>query len=171
MFRYAFFFALVLGLGALLGCGKAAGTEDATDVPEVTQPEGGEKKPDTPVASSGSHVGSWTLVHSDELKKQFADQKASGLLPKDAALPEMTFTLSPDGVATMGAKFMGDEFAAKGTYTVDGEKITIKQSEVLKNGKPDPEAELEDVVIVWSADKTMLESEGADEMKMQFKRA
>lgn len=173
MKKYALIFALAIACAFVVGCNKTDEADAGTDTPGASKPDnsGEAKKPDAPVAGGGNHVGTWTLVHSEETKKMFEEQKTQGIIPKDAELPVMSFTLTADGNATMSAEFMSDKFSAKGTYTVDGEKIVIKQTEVLKNGKPDAEATKEDFVIVWSADKTMLESEGGDGMKMQFKKS
>jgi hypothetical protein len=173
MKKYALIFALAIACAFVVGCNKTDEADAGSDTPGASKPadNGEAKKPDAPVAGSGNHVGTWTLVHSDETKKMFEDQKANGAIPKDAELTVMSFTLTADGNATMSADFMGDKFSAKGTYTVEGEKIVIKQTEVLKNGKPDPEANKQDVVIVWSADKSMLESDSGDGMKMQFKKS
>ncbi|MCW5946639.1 MAG: hypothetical protein KIT74_06375 [Fimbriimonadales bacterium] len=173
MKKYALIFALAIACAFVVGCNKTDEADAGTDTPGTSKPadNGEAKKPDAPVAGGGNHVGTWTLVHSDEAKKMFEEQKTQGVLPKDAEMPVMSFTLTADGNATLSADFMGDKFSAKGTYTVEGDKIVIKQTEVLKNGKPDTEANMEDIVIVWSADKTMLESEGGGDMKMQFKKS
>jgi hypothetical protein len=167
MKKLYFLLASTFMFGLLAGCQSSdtpAGNGDSTTTTE---------KPADPAADNGGggggHVGTWTLIISEDMKAQFEEAKKAGGVPEDAKLPQMSFTLKEDGTCSMAGDFDGARYEAKGTYKVEGGNIVITPTESFVNGEPDPNASNEPVTLTWSADKTMLESTDPGE-KMQFKK-
>lgn len=168
MKKLYFLLASTFIFGLLAGGGCQSSDTPAGDGDSTTTTE----KPADPVADSsggGDHVGTWTLVISEDMKTQFEEAKKAGGVPEDAKLPQMSFTLKGDGTCSMAGDFDGTRYEAKGTYKVEGGNIVITPTESFVNGEPDPNANNEPVTLTWSADKTMLESADPGE-KMQFKK-
>ncbi len=168
MKKLYFLLASTFIFGLLAGCQSSDTPAENGDSTTTTT-----EKPADPVADNsggGGHVGTWTLVITEDMKAQFEEAKKAGNVPQDAKLPQMSFTLKDDGTCSMaGDDFDGARYEAKGTYKVEGGNIVITPTESFVNGKPDPNANNEPVTLAWSADKTMLESTGQGE-KVQFKK-
>lgn len=164
MKKLYFLVASTFIFGLLAGCQSSDTPAENGDSTTTTG------KPADPVADNGGgHVGTWTLIISEDMKAQFEEAKKAGEVPEDAKLPQMSFTLKTDGTCSMAGDFGDSRYEAKGTYKVEGGNIVITPTENFVNGEPDPNASNEPVTLTWSADKTMLESTDSGE-KMQFKK-
>lgn len=160
---------LVFVLLAGAGCQSSDTPAETGDSTTTTTEKPADAVADNNSGGGGDHVGTWTLVISEDMKTQFEGAKKAGGVPEDAKLPQMSFTLKGDGTCSMAGDFDGTRYEAKGTYKVEGGNIVITPTESFVNGEPDPNANNEPVTLTWSADKTMLESTDPGE-KMQFKK-
>lgn len=163
--------ALIVALGLLAGCQKAAdeANSGSTTVAKKDEPEKAK-------ANATNPVGKYELVLPEVVKSNVDEAKAKGNLPKDAQYPEMSFTLKSDGTAEMSYSEPSPSGVQRGTgkatWKADGDKIIITPTE--RDGQPisNPE-EAKPFALVWNTNKTMLESEepvGPNGEKMQFKK-
>jgi len=153
--------ALALAMGMMVGCKKdetATGGDTATTATAPGDTTGATNAPSTKMEGETSGGGAVTMESVAGVYDSHMNDEALAQLEKAGQkFGGGTMTFNADGTFEGMAKIGDNEVKTKGTFTVDGNKVTTQVSEI--NGQKAADAPPQEYIV--SADGTELAAQGA----------